>query len=170
MTEPHDSAPIQEPGIGGPVDLAGIERYRKIRALVVSLLAVAMFATVVAHALSGLDWPEESFMRGGPSVSTLAMQAFLCALLALMSANSGNRTETRLACLGALWAAVIGIMATLGCAALLALWAPAWPAAPRVVASLFAGYAAVAPLTISWALFTHGRHRRLVARTKEARA
>lgn len=161
MTERREITPIQEPGIGGPVDLAGIERYRKIRTLAVGLLVVAMFATLVALALSGLDRPEESSLRGGPSVGTLAIQAFLCAFLAFLFADTGNRTETWLAYLGALWAAVIGILATLGCAALLALWATTWPVPLRVIASSFAGCAAVAPLAISWALFTRGRQKRL---------
>lgn len=161
MTQQQIPASTGEPGIGGPVDLAGIERYGRIRALVGSLLTVAMFATVVALALSGLDRPEESSLRGGPSVNTLAIQAFLCALLAFMFADTGNRTETWLAYLGALWAAVIGVLVTLGCAALLALWATTWPVPLRVIASSFAGCAAVAPLAISWALFTRGRQKRL---------
>ena len=45
MTERREITPIQEPGIGGPVDLAGIERYGRIRSLRGCCFVVAMFAT-----------------------------------------------------------------------------------------------------------------------------
>ena len=161
MTQQHDPAPIQEPGIGGPVDLAGIEGFRKVRTIAVALLAAAMFATTVANAFVGLDWPEAPPFNGAPSVFALVMQGFIWAIL-MLAVDAGNRVEGCLACVGALWGVVAGTLSTLGCAALLSLGAPSLPIWIQVAACLLAGYAVILPLAVPLMIFAHRRRKRLV--------
>ena len=161
MTQQVDPAPIQEPGIGGPVDLAGVERFRKIRSLAGASLALAMFAAVVTISLVWPDGPARFPLRSAPSASGLVMLAFVLPHFAL-SVDVGNRLESRLACLGAVWAIVLGISCTLGGAAVLDFWAPALPRWLSVAGYYLEGFVAVLSYTLPWTILAHRRRKRLV--------
>ncbi len=161
MTEQHVQTQPQEPGLGGPVDLAGVERYRHIQRLAISLLALIMFASLVTIAVAWPDLPERSAWPGAPTGAGVVVLGFVFAMLAL-TVDAGNRTEIGLVCLGTLWAIVIGILSTLGCAALLEFWAADLPAILQLIVSLLAGYAAVQSFTLPWAILARRRYKRLL--------
>lgn len=161
MTKPLTPTPNQEPGVGGPIDLAGIEAYRKFRTLAVALLLAVTIAVIIISMTGSLDRPGGFPLRVAPTFRGLAVQAFAWAAFAL-TVEAGNRTETRLACLGALWAIVVGLLCVLGSAALLELWAPGLPFWLGVTLSSLAGLAAVLSLILPWAVLTHRRYKRLL--------
>lgn len=168
MTERPGNAAVQAPGIGGPVDLAGIARYRKLLAGVTVPIWIAVLAAVVANSHLRLEWPGESPLHQGPGVTALVLQAGVWAHITLAFTSAGNKTEARLAGLGAVWAAAIGVVMAIGSGALLAWWAPGWPHVVRLMAAILAGYAAIIPpLLVVWRL-TNRRFKRLEAAEEAA--
>ena len=161
MSERPDNARAQEPGIGGPVDLAGIARYRKVRSWAVALLALAVVA-VMATAGNWLVLPEYSFLPGSLRIGTLAVPGFAIAYLAL-TVDAGNRTETRLACLGAVWAVAAFTLAAVGAAALLALWVPDAPIWLQATLIVLSGYAVSTPPALGATWLARRRRKRLEA-------
>ena len=161
MTERPENARAQEPGIGGPVDLAGIARYWKVRSWAVALLALAMVA-VMATAGNWLVLPEYSFLPGSLRIGTLAVPGFAIAYLAL-TVDAGNRTETRLACLGAVWAVAAFTLAAVGAAALLALRVPDAPIWLQATLIVLSGYAVSTPPALGATWLARRRRKRLEA-------
>ena len=168
MSERPENARAQEPGIGGPVDLAGIARYWKVRSWAVALLALAMVAVMVANAGNWLVLPEYSFLPGSLRIGTLAVPSFAIAYLAL-TVDAGNRTETRLACLGAAWAVAAFTLAAVGAAALLALWVPDAPIWLQATLIVLSGYAVSTPPALGATWLARRRRKRLEA-AEEAEA
>ncbi len=167
MMEQRDMAPTQEPGIGGPVDLAGIARYRGVRMVLIFLLLAVSGAVVISAAEGGLDWPEDFPLRDGVPLIKLALNVNMWAMLALV-VPAGNRTENWLVCLLALPSMGLGILGTFGCAAIFFVWelTPLWGV--HFVAPMLGGYAAVLPLVLPPAFLAFRRHNRLVRATREA--
>ena len=169
MTQQQKLAPTQEPGIGGPVDLAGIAWYRKVRVvLILSLLAI-WGAVLISVAEGGLDWPEGFPLRDGAPLIKLILSLYMWAMLALVI-PAGNRTENWLVCLLALPSMGLGILGTFGCAAIFSVWelTPLWGV--HFIAPMLGGYAAVLPLVLPPAFLAFRRESRLVRATREAEA
>lgn len=169
MTQRHESTPIQEPGIGGPVDLAGVERYRKHRLLPMFLLLAVMIASVISAAEGWLAWPADFPLHRWLPPSMMAMEGYLCAMFAL-SIPAGNRAENRLIYLAAAQAAGLGIFAAAGCAALFYVLDPASPPGWRIAVPLLAGYATVLPVTLPPMFLAERRRKRLVRAAEQAQA
>lgn len=167
MSERPENSPAQAPGIGGPVDLAGIARYRKVRAWAVALLALAMVAVMVTSAGHWPIWPDYSFLPGRLSSSSLTLPGFATAYLAL-AVDAGNRVETRLACLGAIWAVAAFTLTSIGVAALLAHGAPDAPIWLQVLLIVLSGYAVSTPPALVATWLAHRRRKRLEASDEEA--
>lgn len=168
MTQRHDPAPVQEPGIGGPVDLAGIEAYRRVRMLAICVLLVVTIAILVMAMWGWLDWPEDFAPRRWLPIGILALHGYVCASLAL-SISTGNRTETRLVIGAAALAAGVGVLVTSGCAALLLDLDPAFPAVWRTVLPVIASYPAVLPVTLAASILADRRYKRLGKTAEEAK-
>jgi len=160
--------PVREHGIGGPVDLAGIKAYRRVRTLAVALLLAVTIAVIIISMTGWLDLPGDLPLHVAPTVEGLAVQAFAWATFAL-TVEAGNRTETRLACLGAFCSIVVGLLCVLGSAVLIELSAPGLPFWLGVTLSSLAGLVAVLSLTFPWAIVAHRRYRRLVQATRTPR-
>lgn len=166
MTQPQNSAPIQEPGIGGPVDLAGIARYRKIRLLATLLLWVVMTGVILSSAEGWLVWPVEfPFHRWLPG-SMMMVFVFLWGYHAL-HIPTGNKTETWLALFTALSAIGLGSMGTVGGAALLSLWRPSPPNSVILLLPVLGGYATALSLTFPATILANRRYKRLVRAVEE---
>lgn len=161
MTQQDAQTQRQEPGIGGPVDLAGIKAYRKVRTLAVALLLAITIAVIMISMTGWLDRLGDSPLRVAPTIRGLTVQAFAWAAFAL-TIEAGNKTETRLACLGALSTIVVGLLCVLGSAALLEWWAPGLPFWLGVTLSSLAGLAAVLSLILPLAIAAHRRYKRLL--------
>ena len=167
MTEQRYMAPTQEPGIGGPVDLAGIERYRTIRIVVLSILLAVNFAAIMAKAEGWLDWP------GGLPLSAwnpffISLLGFLGWEVLALGIPTGNKTETWLAFFAALLAICLGLIGTFGSAALLSLWKPAPPNAFFSAIPMLGGFATVLPLTLPASILANRRYKRLVRAAGES--
>lgn len=152
---------VEEPGIGGPVCLESIQRCRNVRMpAIIALLAVTI-AIIVIVAAGWLDWPEDFAPRRWLPIGTLAVHGYVCAMLAI-TIRTGNRIENRLVFIAAALAAVLGVLMTSGCAALLFFLDPASPPGWRIVFPIIAGYSAVLPVTLPAAILADRRHKRLV--------
>lgn len=163
MTGHTEIAPAREPGIGGPVDLAGIRRYQRWRVVGVLLLAISATVSAAVSFKIGLDWKGASTSSFYLPASVLTMHAYCAALVVLMAAEAGNVTESWLAFLGALWAVVVAVVVVIGVSAILALLASEWPVWLRLFASLLAGYAVILPPALAAAWLAHRRRKRLEA-------
>jgi len=170
MSERPENARAQEPGIGGPVDLAGIARYRKQRTVAILVLATALIAVVISSAEGLLAWPEVFPLRLWLPISVVAMQGYVCAILAL-SIPAGNRTENRLVYLAAALSAGLGVAMAAGIAALFFTLDPNSPPSWRIAIPLLAGLAAAAALTAPISFLAERRRKGLEAGgTEEAEA
>ena len=167
MTQQHNPAPIQEPGIGGPVDLAGIARYRKIRLLAMLLLWVVMTGVILSSGEGWLVWPVEFPFHQWLPGSAMALFAGLWGYHAL-HIPTGNKTETWLALLTALLAIGLGITGTVGGAALLSLWRPSPPNSVIFLLPVLGGYATALSLTFPATILANHRYKRLAARAERA--
>lgn len=167
MNDNATRAKIQEPGIGGPVDLAGIERYGRIRFLPMFLVVVVMLAVIISSAEGWLDLPVEfPFHRWLPG-SAMMVLVFLWAFHAL-SIPAGNKTETWLALLAALLAIGLGVAGTFGSAALLFFWKPAPPNGVVFMLPVLGGYVAVLALILPASILANRRYKRLVRAAGES--
>jgi len=97
----------------------------------------------------------------------LIMHAYFAALIVLMAAEAGNVTESWLAFLGALWAAVVAVVVIIGVSAILAHLASNWPAWLKLFTALLAGYAVILPPALVAAWLVHRRRKRLEAADRE---
>ena len=91
----NHNAPIQEPGIGGPVDLAGIARYQKVRMTAIFLLLALLVGVNIASGEGWLDWPVDFPLREKIPLGFMAFNVFAWATFALQ-VHAGNRVELAL--------------------------------------------------------------------------
>lgn len=169
MTTLPERTRAQAPGIGGPVDLAGIARYRKQRTVARFMLLAVMIAAVISAAEGWLAWPAEFPLRRWLPPSGMVMQGYVCAILAL-SILAGNRTENRLVYLTAALSAGLGVAMAAGCAALFFVLEPASPPSWRIAIPFLAGLAAAAALTGLPTFLAEGRRKRLETGSAEEAA
>lgn len=165
MTQPPELSQVQEPGIGGPVDLAGIEQYRMIRSWLVLLLLAVTVAMIIISMTGWLDWPEDFAPRRWLPISILVLHGYVCAVLAL-SIPAGNPVENRLVFGAAALAAGLGVLVTSGAAALLVFLDPAFPPVWRTILPVIASYPAVLPVTLPASILAYRRYKRLLRATK----
>lgn len=163
MTRSPEYTAAQEPGIGGPVDLAGIKRYQRVRIVAVLVLAVGASVATAMALVSRPDWNGGSASQFDLPANAVIMHAYFAAFIVLMATEAGNVTESWLAVLGALWFALMGALALVGIAAALAVLVPEWPGWLRLSATLFAGFAVMVPPALVDAWITYRRCKRLEA-------
>jgi MFS family permease len=162
MSERPEVARAQAPGIGGPVDLAGIPRYRKQRTVTTFTLLAVMIAVVMSAAEGWLAWPAEFPLRRWLPPNGMVMQGYMCTILAL-NIPAGNRTENRLVYLAAALSAGLGVAMAAGCAALFLVLDPASPPGWRIAIPFLAGIAAAVAVTAPMTFLAERRRKRLEA-------
>lgn len=152
----------QEPGIGGPVDLAEIERFRKIRVGVIFVFLAVMIGVVVANAEGWLDWPDDFHLRGAFPLHLMAINVFAWAMLAL-SVRAGNRTELWLVFLTVPLATGGGLVTTLSIASsLLALDEVTAPLGRLTIVPFLAGLMMALSPVMPGMIQGNRRYKRLV--------
>jgi hypothetical protein len=164
MTGNQEAAFIQEPGIGGPVDLAGIKRYRVIR-LVPMFVLFTLFGGIMLGAGYGLDWPARFPLRDEVPLKKLAGIVVVCGTFAL-AVPAGNTAENRLVYLLTLLSMGQALLGTFGCAAIFVMRnvTPLW-GVPSV-APMLAGLGAALPLIAPPTYLAFCRYNRLFRATR----